>query len=147
MSTNKSEHLNLHLWEPEDDFLRTEFNENFAALAMADNACCPENKPYVTGSYKGTGTYGSGASTVINAGFRPSTLILCQRGDSHLSAVYPMSNTGYADLTWTDNGVILTSSKGASAQYNSSDVSYFYIIFREREPPGQMAGGFPCAWN
>lgn len=32
MSTNKSEHLKLHLWEPEDDFLRTEFNENFSAL-------------------------------------------------------------------------------------------------------------------
>ena len=32
MSTNKSGHLNLHLWEPEDDFLRTEFNENFETL-------------------------------------------------------------------------------------------------------------------
>ena len=32
MSTNKSEHLKLHLWEPEDNFLRTEFNENFSAL-------------------------------------------------------------------------------------------------------------------
>ena len=32
MSTNKSTNLNLHLWEPEDDFLRTEFNENFEAI-------------------------------------------------------------------------------------------------------------------
>ena len=32
MSTNKSAHLNLHLWEPEDDFLRTEFNENFEKI-------------------------------------------------------------------------------------------------------------------
>lgn len=32
MSTNKSENLGLHLWEAEDDFLRTEFNENFTAI-------------------------------------------------------------------------------------------------------------------
>ena len=35
MSTNKSEHLNLHLWEPEDDFLREEFKENFTAIDRA----------------------------------------------------------------------------------------------------------------
>lgn len=35
MSANKSEHLNLHLWVPQDDFLRTEFNENFTALDAA----------------------------------------------------------------------------------------------------------------
>ena len=42
MSTNKSEHLQLHLWEPGDSVLRTEFNENWekldasAAQAQAD---------------------------------------------------------------------------------------------------------------
>ena len=32
MSSNKSTNLGLHLWEGEDDFLRTEFNENFQAI-------------------------------------------------------------------------------------------------------------------
>ena len=32
MSTNKSEHLQLHLWEPGDSVLRTEFNENWEKL-------------------------------------------------------------------------------------------------------------------
>ena len=38
MSTHKSQTLNLHLWEPNDDFLRTEFNENFTALDSAVKA-------------------------------------------------------------------------------------------------------------
>lgn len=38
MSTNKSQNLKLHLWVPEDDFLRTEFNENFTALDSAVKA-------------------------------------------------------------------------------------------------------------
>ena len=29
MATNSSEHLGLHLWEPTDQVLRTEFNENW----------------------------------------------------------------------------------------------------------------------
>ena len=32
MSTNKSEHLQLHLWEPGDSVLRTEFNENWEKI-------------------------------------------------------------------------------------------------------------------
>lgn len=35
MSANKSQNLKLHLWEPEDNFLRAEFNENFAAIDEA----------------------------------------------------------------------------------------------------------------
>ena len=38
MSSNKSQNLQLHLWEPEDNFLRTEFNANFAALDAAVKA-------------------------------------------------------------------------------------------------------------
>lgn len=32
MSSNKTEHLNLHAWEPMDQFVREEFNENFAHI-------------------------------------------------------------------------------------------------------------------
>jgi len=39
MSTNKTQHYHLHAWEPSDDFLRAEMNENFAAI---DAAICRE---------------------------------------------------------------------------------------------------------
>lgn len=32
MSTNKTQNYNLHSWVPEDDFLRSEFNENFTGI-------------------------------------------------------------------------------------------------------------------
>ena len=35
MGTNKTEHYGLHQWVPEDDFLRTDFNENFEKLDSA----------------------------------------------------------------------------------------------------------------
>ena len=38
MSSNKTEHLMLHAWDPEDMFTREEFNENFAAIDGAAGA-------------------------------------------------------------------------------------------------------------
>ena len=35
MATNASEHLGLHLWEPTDQVLRTEFNENWQKIDTA----------------------------------------------------------------------------------------------------------------
>ena len=35
MSTKKAKNYQLHQWEPADNFLRTEFNENFGKLDEA----------------------------------------------------------------------------------------------------------------
>ncbi len=35
MSTNKTQNYNLHSWVPEDDFIRSEFNENFTGIDAA----------------------------------------------------------------------------------------------------------------
>ena len=35
MSTKKTQNYQLHQWEATDDFLRTEFNENFTKLDEA----------------------------------------------------------------------------------------------------------------
>ena len=37
MATNSSQHLGLHLWEPTDQVLRTEFNENWTKIDTAVN--------------------------------------------------------------------------------------------------------------
>lgn len=46
MSTNKTQNYNLHSWVPEDDFLRSEFNDNFtgidAALKSLSNSLAAE---------------------------------------------------------------------------------------------------------
>lgn len=75
MSTNKTEHYGLHAWEPGDDFVRAEFNENFAKLdaALASLAQGLGDKlELVTGSYTGDGkSYHS-----IPLGFRPRLVMI-----------------------------------------------------------------------
>ena len=64
MATTTSEHLGLHLWEPTDQVLRTEFNQNWTKIDTAVNAAqetaeaaqsAAEQRPYVIGSYTGNG--------------------------------------------------------------------------------------------
>ena len=48
MSTNKTTNYQLHKWEADDNFLRTEFNENFAGIDEALGS----KAEIVTGTYK-----------------------------------------------------------------------------------------------
>ena len=64
MSTNKSERYQLNLWEPGDDFIRTEFNENFEKLDGAARV--------VFGTYTGDGA----ATRHIELGFTPRVVYL-----------------------------------------------------------------------
>lgn len=67
MSANKTQNFGLHVWEAGDDFLREEFNENFAAI---DDGLL--DMQIVTGLYKGTGS----ATQDIVLGFRPRAVLV-----------------------------------------------------------------------
>ena len=64
VSQNQTERFGLHLWEPVDNFLREEFNENFEALDDAARVVC--------GSYTGNGA----AGRVVTLGFTPTAVIV-----------------------------------------------------------------------
>ncbi len=86
MSTRKTQNYQLHQWEATDDFLRTEFNENFGKLdeavaaevaARADavsglNTALGKKPEVVTGSYTGDGTKGR----TISLGFQPKAVFV-----------------------------------------------------------------------
>ncbi len=57
-----TEHYHLHQWEPEDNFLRTDFNEDFRVLDKA-LALKPE---ILSGSYTGMAR-----SRIFRWGYRP----------------------------------------------------------------------------
>ena len=61
MSSKKSTNYKLHQWEATDDFLRTEFNENFGTLDTA------VRNLLIAGSYTGSGT----DTRTISLGFTP----------------------------------------------------------------------------
>lgn len=78
MSTNKTEYHQLHAWVPEDDFLLSEINENFAAI----DAVLPRSKGLrvAAGSYLGNDKSGH----LITLGFRPKAVALsCKMNESH----------------------------------------------------------------
>ncbi len=86
MSTNKTTNYQLHLWEPEDDFLREEFNENStktdAALAAHDKDIAARLR-IVSGSYTGSG----GSSKTIDFGVEAMVAFLVP--DSSTPGDYP----------------------------------------------------------
>ena len=74
---NYTEHYQLHQWEPTDDFLRTDFNTDFAKIdaalgEKADAAALAEKCGAVTGTYTGDGA----GSRTISLGFVPRAVIL-----------------------------------------------------------------------
>ena len=80
---NYTEYYHLHQWEPEDSFLRTDFNEDFRRIAaalqeklgQADRAelaaAAAEKAKLSCGAFLGNGT-----SQSIPLGFRPSAVLL-----------------------------------------------------------------------
>ncbi|BDF68657.1 hypothetical protein CE91St43_26290 [Oscillospiraceae bacterium] len=66
VSQNQTECFGLHLWEPGDNFLREEFNENFEKLDDAARV--------MSGVYIGDGQ----ASQFISLGFQPMAVLVEQ---------------------------------------------------------------------
>ena len=146
MATNSSEHLGLHLWEPTDQVLRTEFNQNWTKIdtavgevqstaeAVAD-AFTPDNMPYVTGTYTGDG---STTNRTINLGFKPKFVIITGSSRSTTAAseqilrfalVGPSgASTTLAGLTNT--GFSVTNSGFQYPQLNVNGNVYAYIAFK-----------------
>ena len=81
---NYTAHYQLHQWEPEDSFLRTDFNEDFAKIDGALGGKAEQSavdtlaeqvagkSELVTGSYTGDGE----ASRTIDLGFSPKAVLL-----------------------------------------------------------------------
>ena len=82
--TNYTAHYQLHQWELEDSFLRTDFNEDFAKIDGALGGKAEQSaedtlaeqvagkSELVTGSYTGDGE----ASRTIELGFSPKAVLL-----------------------------------------------------------------------
>ena len=140
---NYTEHYQLHQWEPEDPFLRTDFNEDLQKIdvAIAGQGDCK----IVYGTYIGTGGYGPDSPCVLDfaesLGQAPSLLIVRSSvGVSKqiialkgMESTYVSPNNTYSNevihLTWTDTDVSWYLEKNASLQLNDVGKSYFYAAF------------------
>lgn len=129
---NKTEHYQLNQWDPEDDFLRTDFNEDNAKIDAALGSKCG----VVFGTYVGDGT----ASRTISIGFTPDILYTCtQHGNagspSGSQMIYgglcaPGHPVGGNVITIVENGFRLTHNDNAFLRPNLTNMKYHYIAFR-----------------
>ena len=121
MSTNKSEHYQLHFWEPEDDFLRAEFNENFAAL----DAATAGKIGAVFGTYTGDGA----ETRHIELGFQPQALLLFQRGG--MAGYASGSYYTYGGLVLPGNPLILARSSEIAVEIIATGFRLEYSSYRQ----------------
>ena len=140
MATNTSEHLGLHLWEPTDQVLRTEFNQNWTKIDTAVNAAqetaeaaqsAAEQRPYVIGSYTG-----NGGTQSITLGFQPSFVIItAQPANSRDTAFIAISGGSEAasTLSFTETGFTVMVTPTSYETYpltNQNGTFYHYLSLR-----------------
>ena len=139
MSTNKSQNLKLHLWEPEDDFLRTEFNENFAAIDAALKAEADQRtalEQHVTSSGHVIGSFtGNGGTQTITLGFKPSFVIITGKVTPegswyYLSNLMVCGGSMGAHFQRTDTGFTVKYVTNATTYTNREGITYAYLAFR-----------------
>ncbi len=101
-SANKTAHINLSQWEPEDHVLREDFNadnkkvdDKAKALDQRIDYLTP-----VTGTYLGTGI---SVTQTITLGFRPSAVLVMSNGGS----ISGGNNTDYGLALGNQDGKIL----------------------------------------
>ncbi len=135
MSTNKTKNYQLHAWEPGDDFLRAEFNENFAALDGLYDLM-------VLGTYKGDDT----VDREIVLGFQPRVLFLCDNyGNTGSNAsssgglAFPGACLGSGEqcaaVKITERGFLVSTLNPRFS--NSKSRTYRYLALKEgKKEPG-----------
>jgi hypothetical protein len=140
MATNTSEHLGLHLWEPTDQVLRTEFNQNWTKIDTAVNAAqetaeaaqsAAEQRPYVIGSYTG-----NGGTQSITLGFQPFFIIITAQPANSRDATFIAISGGSeasSTLTFTEDGFTVIVASTTYETYpltNQNGRLYHYLAFR-----------------
>ena len=89
---NQTTNYKLNQWEPEDDFLRTDFNEDNAKIEEALNLKCE----VIVGSYTGN----NATERTISLGATPKAVFVCGR-----SGLLYDSSYIYGGLAVTGSGV------------------------------------------
>lgn len=143
MATNHTTNYALNLWEPQDDFLREEFNENAqkidAALTAHDTALAKRgNCRIITGSYVGNGEYGKNHPTTITFPKQP-IFVFVMSPSFFTCLIYGFelaSSTSYhfygqpLTLTWSGNKLTYYATD-QYGQMNENGVTTRYIALIE----------------
>lgn len=134
----------LHQWDPQDPFLRTDFNGDLAAIDGALGALAGQdaalkadvakrgNCTLFTGSYVGTGTNGEDSPSSFQFPTKPLAVLLSDPVDTYQmlvtygqQACYPADSSPKANrLSWSGNTLQWYSRDTSAEQLNMADRVY-----------------------
>ena len=115
---NYTEHYQLHQWESEDSFLRTDFNADFAKIDGAIAACSHT----VKGAYTGNGSY-----LTVELGFRHAAVLVSLGYQSYNQPRLSIDgDTAY--MVMTDSGFRVQDDRNANL--NEVGREYLYLAFQ-----------------
>jgi len=127
MSANKTQNFGLHVWEAGDDFLREEFNENFAAIDT-------QAVRVVFGSYTGNAYDNSAVPQLIELGGKPKAVIVMRYDGLHsTSSGYSFGGMGGPGLTsedtlfLVDEGFQAANNPQRHGFLNKTDYVYYFL--------------------
>ena len=137
---NKTENYQLNQWEPEDNFLREDFNADNAALETALTAmqtAVDSQLQAVFGKYTGNAAYNNSSAQTITLGFRPKMVIVFPSAGTWVN-----SSTCYCAMNYDGSGAgntigitatgftarNTTSPSNSYLNYNST--TYLYFAFK-----------------
>ena len=138
MSTNTSQNLGLHLWEPTDQVLRTEFNENWQKLDTAVNTAQQTAETQCkAGTYTGDGKTMAEGGQLIEIGFRPKFVIITRGWVNPNNMPQHFYAAGQA-MDSSTNTVIQLESIGFRVgqdatmhyQLNTANIEYSYMVLK-----------------
>lgn len=151
-----TEHYQLHQWQPQDPFLRTDFNEDLQKIdntlrQLADTAATQGeelnqrgNCTIVSGNYIGTGTTGESGSCSLSFAKRPLFVVVVPSKESDSSSTlyrllmmqgstHAFTNAEFFESTctvaWNENGVSWYNYGVADYQCNEKGMTYLYVGF------------------
>ena len=134
---NYTQHYQLHQWEPNDNFLRTDFNTDFEKIDTALDALqtAVEGKcQVVSGSYTGDGT----ENRSFDLGFAPSALLLETSTGARGNGINAIAGLALPGLSVHDGAIGLTET-GFSLNHdnkyhavNGVGETFYYLAFQQK---------------
>ena len=128
MSTNKTDHFELHSWVPEDNFQLSEINENFDKLDASARM--------ILGIYTGNqlSYYKTPQHISVDLGGRiPKAVFLmgCRGGfaTSNIRWLFNIAGIDKNVLTFTKDGFDVLNDEDNGVYANSLDLLYYYMVF------------------
>ena len=135
MSTNKTTNFGLSQWQSTDPIRVADFNADNQKLDTALAA----RAQLATGSYTGTGKFGSANPNTLTFPFEPKFVFVTRGMGTFLLAVRgcekwktsPLDNGSYSlvEIQWSGKKISWYSDRQADYQLNSEKSQYYYVAF------------------